>query len=212
MPAYYRVNIDGSYGGFTETWSTSFAVTGPASVPSTANLSAWADAIMTLLAGTSGGVATLKDWISSNGRIDRVRIYWYPEVGAPAGAAGVSSAAAVTGSGTFDHPPQVAIVVGLLTGVPGASGRGRMYWPGVGAAVNTAGKTTAAGSTTATNLAATLEAMATPTGPLETGVLALVSQELGTVTPVTSIRIGDVLDTQRRRRDALVETYYSAPI
>ena len=53
------------------------------------------------------------------------------------------------------------------------------------------------------------EAMETPLG-LEGSSLTVWSRTLNSVMPVNSILAGDVLDTQRRRRDRAVEAYTAA--
>lgn len=213
MPAYFRVNIDGGYSGNPETWSTSFATTSDPSAPVATDLVAWADAIMGQLAGSAlAGASTLRSLLSSNGQIRRVRIYWYPSTSSPAFVSGESTAAVIAGTSTVEQVPQVATVFSLITGIPGGSYRGRMYWPAVGASTNTAGKLTLPSQSNTTNVAALLEALAQLYPGASSTQLAVVSQAKDVVTEVTAIRWGDVADTQRRRRDALVETYFTAAL
>lgn len=212
MPAYYRVHIDGGYAGNAETWSVSMAVTSDGSAVSTEDLNTWADAIMGLLAGSSGGATVVKGLISSNGRIRRVRIYRYADVGSPATHQGASTAAEISGSGTAQQACQVSLVVSLMTGFPGGRNRGRMYFPAVGAGITTAGTTGSGSQGNATNLAALLASIAEGSPESTLTLPAVVSEAASAVTAVTSIRLGNVPDTQRRRRDALVETYYVAAI
>ncbi|MGK4456075.1 hypothetical protein, partial [Klebsiella pneumoniae] len=39
----------------------------------------------------------------------------------------------ITGTGTASKSPQDAITISLRTSTPGARGRGRIYWPALGA-------------------------------------------------------------------------------
>jgi len=92
----------------------------------------------------------------------------------------------------------------------GASGRGRLYIPATGFAVSPsnlrplpANVTTALTGTKQylTALSAAVTANVTDT------ILAVWSRKLATTLGVTRIQMGDVLDTQRRRRDSLIENY-----
>lgn len=205
MPRYHRVYIDGTLAGGAERWSVGLGFTSSASVtPTPAGLTAWADAIMTSLAGGSGWAGNLKSLLSTQGSITGVRVYSYADVGAPADVQGASTLVALPGSGTPTMPPQCSLVASLLTGNPGKSFRGRIYWPHCGGALAAGGKSGLAGQTLTTNMGAWLGSLgALNTG--DVGEVAVVSQALGAVTPVTTVSVGDVVDTQRRRRDALVE-------
>jgi hypothetical protein len=44
------------------------------------------------------------------------------------------------------------------------------------------------------------------------GNVVIYHRSLGTTTPVTSLDVGDVIDTQRRRRNQLVEARTSRPV
>ena len=115
------------------------------------------------------------------------------------------------GSNNSGLPPQVSEVISLRTSTAGARGRGRMYFPNLNvSAVNTTGRIQ---SLIQSDLATQFENfingwnanadlfdvhVASPTG--------------GFTTRVNQIRVGDVFDTQRRRRDALPEVYLLKPI
>lgn len=207
MPRHHRVVIDGTLAGGAERWSCGIAYTADAITPTSAELATWAEAILTSLAPTTGQPATLKGYVSSSGSIQRVRTYSYPDVGAPADRQGVSVGAALVGAGSANMPPQCSMVVTLLTGIPGKSTRGRFYWPHVGGTVSNGGKSSLVGQTTATAFSGLLSNW----GTLIDGVdirPAVVSEKTGLITPVSTVSVGDVIDTQRRRRDGLVETRF----
>lgn len=114
-------------------------------------------------------------------------------------------------------PPQSAVVVSLLTDTPGGSGRGRMYWPALGATLDT---TTARLSAPTTQVVAdgfnayledVRDALATafPTIGFD---LAVRSKTTHTTPHVTRLRVGNIIDTQRRRRDSLREAYVTVPV
>lgn len=59
-----------------------------------------------------------------------------------------------------------------------------------------------------TNIANTAKSTLTPVSLVNFGV-SVYSPSKGILTPVTSIRVGDVFDVQRRRRDDMTEQYSS---
>ena len=119
-------------------------------------------------------------------------------------------ATAVTGQGPDDHPYQTSIVLSLRSPLAGASGRGRLYIPATGVAtVNTTLRPSAVNVTSylagAKGYLQAIQTALTVTVP--DSILAVWSRTLGTTLGVTRIQMGDVLDTQRRRRDAQIENY-----
>lgn len=212
VPAHFRLHIDGSWPAAGEVFSTSFAATSPGGTPDQGPLTAWAQAVFDYWAAAGAGVQPFLAMLGSTGQIDRIRIYWHPEVGAPAALAAVGTGTPEPGSGVINKPPQIARVYTLLTGVPGRSFRGRMYWPCVTGSVTSSFKDSGVSSSNAQFFAAVLASMTNLNGealPIEP---AVVSVTRGLVTPVTQVAVGDVLDTQRRRRDNLQEIRFTAPI
>lgn len=130
-----------------------------------------------------------------------------------------SPLAAVEGGGTgAPLPPQVALVVSLANSLPrGLATKGRMFLPGVCAPVTESGRINAVASE---NIALNIQTFFntiyqdadTPGNPVlaSTGRGALLTD--GAVRNVTQIRVGDVYDTQRRRRNALAESYIIKPV
>lgn len=122
----------------------------------------------------------------------------------------------VPGTGTAPHPFQTSMVTSLRTATPGARGRGRLYWPATGITIsagtlrpsNVLPPSVLSGvKTYLTSIRAALDASL-----VNDAVLSVWSRTSGTTAPVTSMQAGDVLDTQRRRRDVLIETYSSIAI
>lgn len=116
----------------------------------------------------------------------------------------------VFGQGTADHPYQNALVLSLRSPLAGASGRGRLYIPATGLALN--GPTLRPTAATITSvLAGTkgyLQAIGTAvTAQVTDTILAVWSRKLTTTLGVTRIQMGDIVDTQRRRRDQVIENY-----
>lgn len=118
-----------------------------------------------------------------------------------------------TGS-TNAHPAQTAIVCSLRSNSPGGRGRGRLYWPAIGKSLDaTTLRWPSAGQ------AALLTGFDTYLGALQDALnvdeipgltefqLAVWSRTSQSFPPVVRLQVGDVPDTQRRRRDALAENY-----
>lgn len=207
------IHLDGSLGTSSpERWSIGFTF-GPIGAATPLNqedLDSWV-----ARCATSLGSSSLKTWwetIGANATIDTVRAYAY---GATGGAlrASILPVSGITGTGTPNNPFQVARCYSLRTATPGASGRGRVYVPAMAAAVNGAtGKATLVAGVAA-SLAAFLNNLKATSAVSGTVMYPGVhSRSLDQVIPITGVRVGDVLDTQRRRRDALVETYQTANI
>lgn len=129
------------------------------------------------------------------------------------------------GSAAAPLPPQCATVCTLTSDIQrGLAAKGRMYMPGITfLPEGTTGKHSAGSVTALMNVMETfLNAVHQPGGNLQNLILASHGRRLrdlvsGEVTGyvgaknavVTGFRIGDVIDTQRRRRDDLTEVYQS---
>jgi hypothetical protein len=109
-------------------------------------------------------------------------------------------------------PPQCAIVVTLRTAFAGPSDTGRIYLPQPSVTItNSAGRL----------LDATAQSIADSVGDAFTALNAngsaltginVYSRKNRLITPVLSVDVGNVIDTQRRRRDGLVEVRFSSPV
>lgn len=120
------------------------------------------------------------------------------------------------GTGTSPHPFQTSLVISLRTAGVGASGRGRMYVPATGLAIGTS--TLRPTSATLTPILADVKSYISSVAAALNGVttndvvLSVWSRLHENTQPVTSLQVGDILDTQRRRRDTQVETYITTTI
>lgn len=209
--SYVRVSILGSSPG-GEVWSVNpvFDPTGefPGGVNQT-NLDAAADAIAALSVGTNL-TALLSPSLSITGCRLEVR-----DDGSDA-LIGISQQVRTTpllGTGTAYRSASSATVFSLRTDTPGGRGRGRIYWPAAGTIVGSdlrisSGFLAVALSDMRTYLNAMRSALATafPTIGFDLAVRSKIS---GTTPHVNKIQVGNVLDTQRRRRDSLIEDYQS---
>lgn len=118
---------------------------------------------------------------------------------------------ASTGNG---YPPQVSVVATLLAdNGKGFGGKGRMYLPGIAQGLDSSGRMGAPFNQTLATGLANFMASVNASMDVPGGVINAsqgTDRELlsGRVNrPVTHIRVGNVFDTQRRRRNALTETY-----
>jgi len=129
-------------------------------------------------------------------------------------------ATAIAGqNGGSGFPPQVSLVASLLAGLGTQPGdKGRMFIPGIASGLDTTGHaTTGYNATIANNLKTFFDEIdASFDAP---GTLINASHPapvIGGPSPVnksvTLIRVGNVYDTQRKRRNALAESYASATL
>jgi len=121
-----------------------------------------------------------------------------------------------SGVGVIHWPAQIALVATLTSAVPrGLASKGRMYLPGIASSLTDQGKlanTTV--SAVATGLKTFFDGVNSSTEMA--GTVSIASK--GSKPPLigdpitrdcTGLRVGDVPDTQRRRRNQLVEVYES---
>lgn len=214
--AFQRIHIDGTLGSGSEEWSTSFAVQAATAeaVTDSSELSGWAEDALGLFLPGTGWSGALRSMIGISAAVRKIRIYNYPSPGAHADAVGESSGTGTLGSGAATVPFQSALVYTLQTTRPGRSFRGRMYWPFLTADIEETGKINTSSITLgarATDFKNMLNALC-GAGPLLNIRPMVVSAVQGAVTPVTSVRVGDIVDTQRRRRDGLVESFATAAV
>lgn len=121
----------------------------------------------------------------------------------------VISAPALAGTGAGAAlPPQTAICVSLRTALPTRAGRGRFFLPAPIVAESSSGRlaSTAQGQVLAA-VTGMLQSMQSDLYPV-----VIMHRDDLTTTLVTSVDVGDVFDTIRRRRDKLVEARVSAAI
>src|SRR6266545_4961150 len=114
--------------------------------------------------------------------------------------------------------PRIGLVASLISGYRnGTASHGRMFLPGVNAPLDNA--TGRISSTYRTNISTAFQTFVngvnTDTVPGSAGKMILVGRAaFGTLSPheaknayVTGLKIGDLYDTQRRRRNGIRETY-----
>jgi hypothetical protein len=217
---FHRATLIGDMFGGTEIWSTGFALgqtnggdegTGPTEAEAQAIAEAFRDRWILNTNPFSGSYRFLGckvASVSTDGTSDPAltRYYYLPT-------------AANGGSAAAGLPPQISAVATLATlKQRGRGSKGRMYLPGVAYPVGGDGKMTTLQATTIANqMKIFLDAVnASPAVP---GVVVLNSAEVAgvpykapEVNRVASVKVGTVYDTQRRRRNQLVEQYSSATL
>lgn len=193
----------------SEIWNSSCAFqsnsgTGP--VKTYEDLLTWAQAIAGITDVDIRGVANLTSPVA---QVKTIRVAYIDSAGLTAQFAEAQAGSGWSAVGDATKPFQVSIVASLLTGRPGRSYRGRMYWPAFSAAISTS--TMVMAPTDVATVATSMAKMLTLTGQaagVDAAMQAAVnSKKLGTTNFVTQIRVGGVLDTQRRRRNAVAEGY-----
>lgn len=214
--AYWRVILKGSL-GTVEKWSTStaYGIVGLApDVADQATTDAMATAIRT--ATTSANVtANLLALLSTSGNIEAIRVEKRAEDESVLNVAEQLLTTALAGTGTANKTPQDALVFSLRTSTPGARGRGRMYWPALSQNLSASFQVTSpTPAVLAGNVKTWLQAINTAMDGVYIAqasalrvALAVRSGTDHVSRDVTQIQVGSVLDTQRRRRDTLPESY-----
>lgn len=215
--SYIRVSLQGTLPG-GESWSVN------PTFNETTNVVDWdqsegqsaADAIGALDVPTA-----LNDARSGAAQYARARVERRTDAGLLLGAAEANwtggGASSVTPRQTF----QTSVVLSLRTPVPGASFRGRLYWPALGTQVDattlrlsvpTAQAVATAAATYLDGIASALKNALAASPSLIDYDLCVRSAKTGTRTRVTRVEVGNILDVQRRRRDKALEQYFAAPM
>lgn len=208
-----RVTLSGTMFGGAEEWSTGFFLGqegSDATAPTQAGIDQIRDAWATFFASSTSYISSLYTFTQAKAAViddtghtilDSVK-YSYPGT-------------AVVGGRAAGHlPAQCALVVTLMSDRPrGKASKGRMYLPGIAASIGNNGKidATSAGAI-ATNLKTFFDSFASDADVPDQLILA--AKGTGAFPALTAqndyvekIKVGDVIDTQRRRRNGLVETY-----
>jgi hypothetical protein len=221
MPYAYRVTrvtISGSFMAGIEEWSTGFymgKIDGDAALPTQAQADDVRDAWGTFFNNSTSEFSS--SWTTSLVKLSSV------------GTDTKSNAADTVfsnytvnpiGKQTNVYPPQISLVATMASNSPrGIGAKGRMYLPGIAKPFGTDGKI--AGQfvdAISTNFKTFLDAVNASTNTDDYVILASQGQlnRDGTIKvgglsavnrAVTSIRLGNVYDTQRRRRNGLQEQY-----
>lgn len=208
-----RITLNGTMFGGLEHWSTGFYM-GATGVDSIAPTELFLEHVST---AWKTFFQSPGSWISNQYQTTSVRGALLDTSGATIPGS-VANHYEITpyagGGGPGVMPPQCSLVATLQTATArGLGSKGRMYLPGINAVVNSTGHiATAEAAGIATNLRAffaTLNSDVEQPGQLITASKGskppLVGPGINRT--VTNIKVGNVYDTQRRRRNELVEVY-----
>jgi len=202
--ALYRADFQGTVYGI-ETFQHGLHFS---SSDTTAGLAADLDAAWTTLLGTS----TWSTYFTTGIVWSQINV---SELGATPASPIVTSAQATLGisgaSSDVGLPAQCSPCVSLTTATAGSRARGRMFLPPPDTTV-----LTTVGRIGATPRGDLINALDTFFATMAAnGADCVVVSGVGgvyTTYPVNTIRLGDVIDTQRRRRSSIAEVYTSAAI
>lgn len=149
-------------------------------------------------------------------KIDFVRTARIGADGKESAVALIQLGTAIAGQGDPVHDAQTAIVVSLLTGRPGGSNRGRIYLPAQGvpladgrASANFTSQLATAAGTWVQSIG---DAANNFSGPATQDTSVCIASSKGFLAVVTSVRVGNRLDSQRRRAESQDEVYSSAVV
>lgn len=212
--AEYRVILSGSSPAAGEVWSSGCSLTSTAPPMDQTEISAWALGIANAIEAL--GANSLLTLLSTAGAITTVRCELRgADTEALLLAGEVDLTPAKAGAGTANKVLQASVVISFRTATPGRSYRGRAYWPAWG---YTPTAELLFGSSNITSwlndyadLLQLFGAQAIIVDPAQEMSVVVRSRLLHVSTPVTALAIGNVPDTQRRRRDAVNEAYTVLP-
>lgn len=213
-----RVTLSGTMMGGAEEWQTGFYVGQPdadAGVPNQLFADAVRNAWVTFFQHADVGISNWYNFTQAKAaRLTEAGKYDGTDVAIS------NPAVAVYGPrGGTPYPPQIALVATLIAGSgKGLAGKGRMYLPGICEPIDATGHLTGAYTTkVATQLAAffnTINASFDIPGQVinaSKGREKLLGIGARSV-PVNGVRVGNVYDTQRRRRNGFSEAYSHAVV
>lgn len=212
-----RVTLSGDCFGGAEIWSTGFYMgfeDSDAPAPTEQGVADIAAAWQTYFSAPTSYVsnkyrfkmAKLQTMAVDGKAVADSAVYFQPATPVP----GASSGQAM--------PPQTALVATLANSLPrGLATKGRMFLPGVNAGVDDTGHLLASvPEGISTNLQTFFNTIYqdadTPGNPILVSLGNSLQLRPGAARYVTQIRVGNVYDTQRRRRNALVESYTVKPV
>jgi hypothetical protein len=215
--AYWRIILKGTL-GTTETWSigAAYGIVGIApDVPDQAAADGILTNVKAAIAGSGAIPAALQTLMSAQCTAVTARVEKRAENESILTVSEGLLSAPVSGTGTSSKSPQDALVFSLRTNTPGPRGRGRIYWPALGASLSTSFQLSTPTPAAAVAGAKTmLQAFNTAIDNYYIGIASALRSALAvrsladhTCRNVVSVQVGTTMDTQRRRRESIPETY-----
>lgn len=211
---YWRLRLIGSLPG-GEVWSVNpcFSRLVAPGGGNAADLETWMTGILALNSDLvlPGAVRTA---LSALGYLESIRVEYFDGTGGLTIAAERALASHASGTGSSNCPSTTAIVASLMTARVGRSYRGRMFWPALN--VQWADPAHRIAPTQSQAIADDTSewlldvADAYPGAPEMRPIVY--SSTRGVATEVTAVRVGNIPDNLRNRKDALDESYLSAAV
>lgn len=212
--SYLKVSMLGAISG-GEVWSTTVCYRFFALFPTTLTQQVLDSAANRLVTAITSETlpSNFRALLSASGSITGWRVTQHDENETTIGVGQANYPGPIVGANPPTKTPQDALVISLRTGQPGARGRGRVYFPAMGASTGPTFKLNAPSNSQVVSDAAVLfdligdqlNAELAANSMAATVELAVRSVTAHVCYQVNQLRVGDVLDTQRRRRDRLVE-------
>jgi hypothetical protein len=192
-----KVVLRGTLAG-GEIFETGFWLSGTA-IASEADANAFCATLSDFLADGSTIQADLAAVMDSASHMTQVRSYTYTGTST---ATYVGSADCVFAGTSASHAAlQQCVVLTLNTGLSGRRNRGRMYWPATGLVTTADG---CWGGSAWANLADAFYAVFSSSGAIGALSIAVVVSQTGTTShPITTIKVDNKPDIQRRRANKL---------
>jgi hypothetical protein len=174
-------------------------------------LSSEADIATAIDTAITAAWPTIAPYLSTLTKLEKVSVYKLPGASGPAVSVAEASLTLAGSNNADPCPPQVAIVATLLTGRPGRSYRGRQYWPApTETTLDGTGRMTSALQVAFKNFMTTW--MGAVNSALAFRSLVVISPTRGEGFPITEVKVGNVFDTQRSRRNDTTEVYVSGAV
>lgn len=204
--AHVKIVHGGLIFNSNQTWSVGFALRTTASSLSQADCNGLATAANVLWLADVWTTGTgIKVVVDTGATMTNTKVYWYPAGAHSAATSGFATNTSSSGTSTLKTVPQVACVVTLQTGNAGRGNRGRVYIPMVASQGLSSGRL----STTDTDLIANaVRTYIVGQNGLTQGSNTFTSIVAGGVgADITQVKVDNILDTQRRRRDKYTASY-----
>lgn len=164
------------------------------------------------LNGTLVITPRMRAFLSTEGQLEYIRTSYVGADGRETAVAITNLAQPIPGTGQWQHDSQTCVCISLLSNLPGASNRGRFYWPALNADLDNTGRIVNGARDALVNEVAGWVADVGNSGDgfLVKMIPSIVSTTKGTARAIQSVRVGNRLDVQRRRADGQKESYGSA--
>lgn len=197
-----------SWGSYDIQWSNWTPATGPGTLGVTQ------DCMKDMVTAANTYLTTITSHINNATYFDEARITLIDRFGKAIGASSNKfirkSPFQMTGAGAM--PPQVSLVVSTRSEKHGRRGHGRWYVPfpavgGLAADGTVVSSTRTAHVNAAADFVRSIRDINTNISATTDVTPAVISTERQDYADITSVRVGDFWDTQRRRRNANPETY-----